>query len=118
MDDSAGAIDRLPETTAVTLLRIVQEAVNNAVGHAGARSITVRLSATPRQIALSVTDDGKGLDGVRGAAAARASTSCAPAPGWSAARFTLGRRPRMGPARSCASRSRPAGAVDEPQETP
>ncbi len=64
-DQSAGAIDRLPGATAVTLLRIVQEAVNNAVGHAGAQRIVVRLSATRRQIAVSVTDDGKGVDGAR-----------------------------------------------------
>jgi signal transduction histidine kinase len=62
VDDSGGAIDRLPGATAVTLLRILQEAVNNAVAHADARNILVRLSASPRQIALTVTDDGKGLD--------------------------------------------------------
>lgn len=62
-DDSAGAIDRLPGATAVTLLRIVQEAINNAVGHADAEHIHVRLSASARQITLTVTDDGQGMDG-------------------------------------------------------
>jgi signal transduction histidine kinase len=65
VDESAGAIDRLPGATAVTLLRIVQEAVNNAVGHAGAEIIVVRLSASRRQIVVSVADDGKGVDGAR-----------------------------------------------------
>ena len=63
LDASSGAIDRLEGPTAVTLLRIVQEAVNNAVGHAEAEHIVVRLSASGRQIELTVTDDGRGLGG-------------------------------------------------------
>jgi signal transduction histidine kinase len=65
VDESSGAIDRLEGATAVTLLRIVQEAVNNAVGHAGADRIVVRLAASDRRIDLSVTDNGKGLGGAR-----------------------------------------------------
>jgi signal transduction histidine kinase len=63
VDDSGGAVDRLPGATAVTLLRIVQEAINNAVAHAEADHVHVRLTAFPRQVTLTVTDDGKGLDG-------------------------------------------------------
>ncbi|MCU0911797.1 MAG: GAF domain-containing protein [Rhodobacteraceae bacterium] len=65
VDDTGGAIDRLQGPIAVTLFRIVQEAVNNAVSHAGARRIVVRLSATRGQIVLTVTDDGRGLGGAR-----------------------------------------------------
>jgi signal transduction histidine kinase len=64
VDESAGAVDRLPAATSVTLLRIVQEAVNNAVAHADARRIEVRLAASSRQITLAVTDDGRGRDSV------------------------------------------------------
>jgi signal transduction histidine kinase len=35
------------------------------VGHAGAERIEVRLSAGRRQIVVSVTDDGRGVDGAR-----------------------------------------------------
>lgn len=45
------------------LLRIAKEAVSNAVRHSGAASIEVALDCSPRQLALSVKDDGMGLDG-------------------------------------------------------
>ena len=44
------------------LLRIGQEAVNNAVRHARARLITVNLSYDAREVRLSVRDDGRGFD--------------------------------------------------------
>ena len=65
VDETDGAIDRLQGPIAVTLFRIVQEAVNNAVSHAGARRIVMRLSAARGQIVLTVTDDGRGLGGAR-----------------------------------------------------
>ena len=43
------------------LFRIVQEAVNNAVRHSGARHITIRLTRSRDQVLLEVQDDGKGL---------------------------------------------------------
>ena len=43
------------------LFRIVQEAVNNAIRHAGARQITIHLARTAGQLLLKVRDDGKGL---------------------------------------------------------
>lgn len=115
-DDSAGAIDRLPPATALTLLRIVQEAVNNAVGHANARTITVRLAATPRQIALSVSDDGRGLDGARrrggkGIDIMRTRTRLV------GGRFTLGPR-EDGTGTLVRVALPPAMAPDEPQESP
>jgi signal transduction histidine kinase len=64
-DDTDGALDRLPAPVAVTLLRIVQEAVNNAVAHAGAGSVSVALAAAGGQIELTVTDDGRGLGPAR-----------------------------------------------------
>jgi signal transduction histidine kinase len=44
------------------LFRIVQEAVNNVVKHAGARRVEVTLDRTNGLAALGVTDDGRGFD--------------------------------------------------------
>src|SRR6266446_5638017 len=44
------------------LLRIGQEAINNAVRHAHARNILVNLKFDPRRVELSVQDDGHGFD--------------------------------------------------------
>lgn len=65
-DDTGGAIDRLEPTVRTALFRIVQEAINNAVQHAGAARIMVTLVAARGQIALAVTDDGRGNPRRRG----------------------------------------------------
>jgi len=44
------------------IFRIVQEALNNVVKHAGACSVTVALDVCPEQITLRVVDDGAGFD--------------------------------------------------------
>ncbi|SEW51820.1 ATP-binding protein [Chitinophaga arvensicola] len=46
----------------VTLYRIVQELVNNAIKHAGATEILVQLQQRGQRIFLVVEDDGKGFD--------------------------------------------------------
>lgn len=46
----------------VTLYRIMQELVNNAVKHAGATQILVQLQQSDHRIFLTVEDDGKGFD--------------------------------------------------------
>jgi signal transduction histidine kinase len=43
------------------LLRVAQEALHNALRHAGASCVTVALSATPRLVVLEVSDDGHGF---------------------------------------------------------
>ena len=43
------------------LYRIAQESVNNALKHAGASSVTIRLSQTDQAITLEVADNGPGL---------------------------------------------------------
>ncbi|HTL55297.1 MAG TPA: PAS domain S-box protein [Candidatus Limnocylindrales bacterium] len=48
--------------TATHLYRIAQEAVNNALKHSGARSITIRLSRAGGETLLEIKDDGKGID--------------------------------------------------------
>jgi signal transduction histidine kinase len=65
VDETGGAVDRLPPTASVTLLRIVQEAVNNAVSHAGASRVAVRLGMQDGQIVVTVADDGRGIGSAR-----------------------------------------------------
>ncbi len=49
------------EATAMHLYRIAQEAVNNAVKHAGASRIGIELGVAGDRLALQVSDDGAGL---------------------------------------------------------
>ena len=52
----------LPSGTEHCLLRVGQEAISNAVGHARAREIAVTLCFTTDQVRLWVRDDGRGFD--------------------------------------------------------
>lgn len=60
-DETAGITDTLPQSVATALFRIVQEAINNAIRHAGASRITVELRATPAHLRIAVRDDGTGI---------------------------------------------------------
>jgi two-component system sensor histidine kinase UhpB len=56
--------DPLPElgaTQSISAYRIVQEALTNAIRHAGASQITVSLQADSAQLIVCVSDDGSGL---------------------------------------------------------
>jgi signal transduction histidine kinase len=57
-----GTLRPLPRQVENNLLRIGQEAVNNAVRHAGAQNISVRLVIDATSVRLSVKDDGRGFD--------------------------------------------------------
>jgi two-component system NarL family sensor kinase len=46
----------------VGLYRIAQEALANALRHAGARTVRLRLETTPERVTLTVEDDGRGFD--------------------------------------------------------
>ncbi len=53
---------RLPESTEVSIFRIVQEGLNNVWRHAQASSVDISLKHTsPRTILLTLRDNGKGL---------------------------------------------------------
>jgi signal transduction histidine kinase len=54
-------LPRLPDETATTLYRFVQEALTNAAKHANAGRIEVRLSCDSSHINLLVADDGQGF---------------------------------------------------------
>ena len=58
----SGTFRRLSPLIEGNLLRIGQEAINNAVRHARARSILVNLTFDPARVQLSVRDDGDGFD--------------------------------------------------------
>lgn len=66
VDETAGALDTLEPTVSIALFRIAQEAINNAVRHAQPLAVTVRLRAEAKQLALEVTDDGRGVARSRG----------------------------------------------------
>ena len=58
----AGPLRPLPLEVETNLLRIGQEAINNAVKHAQANRIDVALNFDTRSVRLSVRDDGRGFD--------------------------------------------------------
>jgi two-component system NarL family sensor kinase len=58
----AGASRPLPVRVEVGLYRIAQEALANVLRHAEAHSATIQLAATPEEVRLTVTDDGRGFD--------------------------------------------------------
>ena len=51
-----------PPTVEEDLYRIAQEALNNALKHAAATSVTVRIYADQGQLVLEVNDDGRGFN--------------------------------------------------------
>ena len=54
-------LDSLHPDVALCLFRVAQEAIANAVRHAHARTILVRLTATPDGVELAMDDDGIGF---------------------------------------------------------
>jgi PAS domain S-box-containing protein len=58
---ATGIPTQLEQNHKVNLYRIAQEAVTNAIKHARASSITVRLNEKPEAISLSIEDNGKGI---------------------------------------------------------
>jgi len=53
----------LPPAVGMTAYRIIQESLTNVVRHAAAQSVTVSLHYRPAELAVSVTDDGRGDPG-------------------------------------------------------
>ncbi|MCO5239912.1 MAG: sensor histidine kinase [Chitinophagaceae bacterium] len=52
----------IEQTTAVTVYRIVQELVNNAIRHAAASQVLVQLQLSGKLLSVTVEDNGKGFD--------------------------------------------------------
>ncbi|MCB0474890.1 MAG: sensor histidine kinase [Flavobacteriaceae bacterium] len=55
-------IEIMDQSKSITVYRIVQELVNNALKHSGAKEIVVQLSLTDHILSITVEDDGKGFD--------------------------------------------------------
>jgi signal transduction histidine kinase len=54
---------RFPDEEALAIFRIAQEALHNAIQHADASEIAVRLTQYPDRLRMTVTDDGRGISG-------------------------------------------------------
>lgn len=66
-----GTPTRLPSDLEIACFRVVQESITNALRHASARRLKVRIVRSATRIWLSVEDDGRGFDlGMLDAAAA------------------------------------------------
>jgi signal transduction histidine kinase len=54
--------ERLPGPIETTIYRIVQEALNNIVKHAGAKQVWIRVAKEKLTLCCSIVDDGVGFD--------------------------------------------------------
>ncbi len=54
--------ENLPDEYKTCIYRFVQEALNNAARHSGAKNATVRMSQEANRILVKVEDDGRGFD--------------------------------------------------------
>jgi signal transduction histidine kinase len=59
---SEGVPKNLPEEIALSLFRVLQEALQNAIKHSGERKFEVSLNGTSNEIQLTVYDSGIGFD--------------------------------------------------------
>jgi signal transduction histidine kinase len=51
----------IPDETALVIYRIAQEALHNAIQHADASEIALRLTQYPDRLRMTITDDGRGI---------------------------------------------------------
>lgn len=90
--EGSGHLGRLPAAVEVAAFRITQEAMTNAIRHADAEHVTVRVCGRPDAVGIEVVDDGRGcpddapagvgLQSMRDRAAELGGTcAVAPAPG-------------------------------------
>jgi two-component system sensor histidine kinase UhpB len=57
-----GSLEKVDETTSITIYRIVQECLTNISRHAEASRVDIKLESDTTQITLIVNDDGRGFD--------------------------------------------------------
>lgn len=60
--DSIDLGQRLPRTLETILYRVAQEALRNTAKHSGAQHVIVTLQRVDAEVALTVIDDGRGID--------------------------------------------------------
>jgi signal transduction histidine kinase len=63
--ESENVPEDLPDEHKIYIYRLVQEALNNAVRHSGARNAKVAVERLAKSIVVRVTDDGRGFDPAR-----------------------------------------------------
>jgi len=59
--DTEGDPVALPSGVGLTAYRVVQEALTNAMKHAGPATVVVKVSYHPDEVELAITDDGRGV---------------------------------------------------------
>lgn len=57
-----GIFEDIKSLISLTVFRIVQESINNIRKHADARSVTINLESTEKDLKLYIYDDGRGFD--------------------------------------------------------
>lgn len=60
--DAESVSENLPEEHKTCVYRLVQEALHNCVKHSGAKNVTVTVVQQPRELKLTILDDGKGFN--------------------------------------------------------
>jgi len=60
--DSAGVPPVVPQEVALSLFRVMQEGLRNALKHSGVQSFEVKLHGSPTEIHLSIRDSGVGFE--------------------------------------------------------
>ena len=61
-DEPAEGAPRLSPDTEIACFRVVQESITNALRHAAARRLHVRIARAGSRLTLSIRDDGRGFD--------------------------------------------------------
>jgi signal transduction histidine kinase len=59
---TARGVPVLDQATEVTVYRVAQEALHNALRHSGGHHVAITLRGTSKRLVLEVTDDGSGFD--------------------------------------------------------
>jgi signal transduction histidine kinase len=59
---SEGIPKKVPETISLCLFRVLQEALQNALKHSGAKQFRVSLVGSMNEIQLTICDEGRGFD--------------------------------------------------------
>lgn len=58
----SGTVEKIKPPLDISLFRVVQEAVNNALKHSGSNEVKISLIATTEQVQLTIEDFGRGFD--------------------------------------------------------
>ena len=62
IDDNVPKVLKFSSVKGMNIYRIVQEAINNALKYADAKTVTVNISKTNQGFLIEINDDGKGFD--------------------------------------------------------